>query len=398
MLKAPFFNALLFFTMLGINLGRAYFYFFAASLVVYFTVYLLKNFAEEWSLLKETILNLKHVAISFLLILMAMTISNIANDFSNLNAWHTQFKFFLKIPILLLTLLFFYRKGFFSLPLFYCFVTFGLCIQALDGLFQATTGYDFFRETNRTLCQGLTGATTNRNFFGYLVGFGIIIFLQLTFHHKKFTEKAIYGAIGAVFFFCILYSLSRGVWFAVIVSLSFLFLYHLFTTRYKRSFFILTVLLLLIASIFTVDCLASRTIAVVQGSSSARYPIWKEVTELIMQKPIFGWGMEKMGFTGNYASHVHNVLLEIILYTGLLGLLTFAYCLYNLIKGMLHNKQIFLFSILVYILIRCLFDHTFFSGHLIPISITILMFLTFAEDSKRKFNTKAQEKIQTFRT
>lgn len=368
--------------MLSIHLGRALFYSFASLILIYFIIYFLNNVKNEWMAIRKIAFNLRHITFSFFMIFIVMTMSNIVNDISNIHAWNYELKFLLKIPFFLLILLFFYEKKFFSTQLIYLFLVFGIVFQGLDGLYQSLNGYDFYRGTQRTLCQGLTGTTTNRNYFGFLVGFGLFAFMQLFSIHKGLIGKTLYFLIGSIFFFCVLYSLSRGVWVAVLISLSFLFLYSIFTCKYRNSFFVLAVLLILLGSIFTLDCLASRSVAVLEGSSSSRYPIWKDVTDLILQKPVLGWGMEKMNTYANYNTHAHNVLIEITLHTGFLGLSTFIFCLYLLIKDMLLNKQIFLFSILLYVIVRCFFDHTFFSGHLIPITMVVILFLTCSKTLK----------------
>jgi len=44
--------------------------------------------------------------------------------------------------------------------------------------------------------------------------------------------------------------------------------------------------------------------------SSGRYEIWKGVSDLISQKPLLGFGMEKIGHYHS-SGHPHNIVIEV---------------------------------------------------------------------------------------
>lgn len=444
--KAPFFNILLLLTVFSLQVGRGFFYFFLSLILLYFLIDLSRTWKVGLENIKNIIIDLKHISIAFSLIFITMTLANLSNDYSNLIAWSYEVKFFLKVPIFLLILLYFYNKRFFTPQTLYFFIACSIFIHALDGLYQALYGYDFFRGMESTLCEGLTGATKNRNDFGFLIGFGIFFILGLIFNTNKYTEKWLYALCGMLIMFCLLYSLSRAAWLAILISLSFLLVYHLSKTNYKNSLFIIFYAVILVGSSFSIDCLSTRTTNLIESTSLVgttslaesthiaetsslslaepnilveatshaeptslveptrltsttslltedastyeRVQIWGAAIEMIAQKPTFGWGMEKMYQFGSFSNHTHNIAIEIALHTGLIGLIAFLYCLYQIFRSIIINKQITLLSVLMYVVIKCSLDHTLFSGNFVPASLVAILFYTFSESLRIKQTAK----------
>tara|TARA_B100000242_G_scaffold96699_2_gene66318 strand:- start:27907 stop:29166 length:1260 start_codon:yes stop_codon:yes gene_type:complete len=77
-----------------------------------------------------------------------------------------------------------------------------------------------------------------------------------------------------------------------------------------------------------------------------RLNIWRNAFSLIKEKPIFGWGPESFSKiyesnSGTYVAHAHNLFLDLSLNYGLIvGLLTFAFISYLLIKAFLTNNNL----------------------------------------------------------
>lgn len=381
-LKAPIFNALLFFVVLSTQIGRAPFYIFATLTICYFFANVFSNFREEKDRLISLIVRTKKIAFSFLAILGIMTLSNITNDYSNLVAWSYEVKFFLKVPLFILLLAYFFNKSYFSLELLYGFILIAILIQVTSGIFQAISGYDFVNSKEFHLCTGLTGLTSNRNTFGFLIGFGLLAFVEMAFSKLQLHWRALSFAAVSVILFCVLFSMGRGTWIAIFACLAFYSIYSLLIKDYKKCSFSIFLFIVMLISITSLECLTTRTEALVTGNTSGRVIAWGSIIELISQKPLLGWGMEKIGRFGNFSGHPHNIFLEIILYTGFTGLLAFFVCICLIMREMYIEKLAFLFSILLYITIKGSVSLTLFSGNRLTFCIALLIFMVISSNIK----------------
>ena len=96
--------------------------------------------------------------------------------------------------------------------------------------------------------------------------------------------------------------------------------------------------------------------------TSGRDLIYADATEMILERPILGYGLDS--FT-SYTGHIypHNILLEMVIEIGILGAIVFAvYLIYSLIiLFKAKNTSLFLFSGLpLYMIIVQLFSGEFY--------------------------------------
>jgi O-antigen ligase len=320
-----------------------------------------------------------------------MFISNLLNEIPK-TGWNSLFSYIYRYAFICIILIYFYSKNFFSKNTIALFILISLGIQGLDGVYQTFVGYDLFKHNIGNFSEGLTGATFNRNNFGFFMGLGVLTSYFLLI--KKFSfdiKNGIFFFLLSIFIFGTLFSYSRATWVAVFICL---FLHIMI--NYKRiNLKYLIVLIVIIFSTFYLfnlsDNLLTRFHSLASGDSSNRYTIWMKAIEMTYQKPIFGWGIESWEIFGlkEYAG-IHNIYLEILSSLGVLGFLIFSYFLYIIIRNIIKNKDYVLFVFLMYFLVIGGFDHSILAGKTYLASFTLLMFFIFS-NNVNKFLIKEQK-------
>ncbi|MCW2257069.1 O-antigen ligase [Providencia alcalifaciens] len=201
--------------------------------------------------------------------------------------------------------------------------------------------------------------------------------------------------LSVIFLFILLGTLSRGAWVAVAISAMIFFLF-------KRPWKLIAIGLILsiigVVSLKVNDPLHTEKLfyKLEQTDSSYRYKNGTQGTalELIMMKPLTGYGFGDKVYAKKYNSEVdnhpewtfrksigpHNIWLSIWFSAGILGLLSFCilfisicYCSYKEIKSSQGNKNIYFAGIILFIsllsfyLVRGMFEQV----NLKPLGILI---------------------------
>ena len=130
------------------------------------------------------------------------------------------------------------------------------------------------------------------------------------------------------------------------------------------------------------DNLSHRLTLLIQGNSSGRTSlIWPFTIDKIMDSPIFGYGINtyKLLATGTPAfSHagVHNLSLELLLYTGIIGFLIFTYIIWLTLKESFTKEKILYFILFLSFIILMQFDGSLIDSKVhLNIFILILFFI-----------------------
>ncbi|MFV0480750.1 MAG: O-antigen ligase family protein [Campylobacteraceae bacterium] len=345
-------------------------------------IFLLFDIAINKHFLKfrETIYSCKNIILVFGLIFFCMFLSNIINHGSETSLWRTLLLNFYRYFLIFLALLYFYNRDFFSKKLILYFIFLSLGIQAFDGVYQSFYGYDIFKNIEGNLKIGLTGSTFNRNIFGMLTGFGVLVsFLSL----KKY--NAFYSNIFIIIFlflfmFSVLFSYSRAVWVSLFVSLVVYFCFNYKNIKKIHFLYIFIVTSVLFFMFLGIDSLEKRFVDLISIDSSNRDIIWMNSINFFTQKPLFGWGLGayKLSVAQNGYSF-HNSTLEVLVSMGILGFLAYLSLILVILKEVIKNKQIPLLCLFVYILIDCQFDQSILHGKVFLSSIVVLLFFIFSE-------------------
>ncbi|WP_164968533.1 O-antigen ligase family protein [Arcobacter defluvii] len=269
----------------------------------------------------------------------------------------------------------------------FVFFLVSLTIQSFDGIYQSIIGYDLFKNNVGNLKLGLTGATFNRNIFGLIVGLGVIICILFRRVEKRINYLIV--VLGVLFIFCTLFSYSRAVWFGIFLAL-FIYIFSDLRRIYLKDFIYLFILFLLISfSFIFIDSLHNRIELLFNGNSSNRDKIWVYTFDLIKEKPILGWGLDNWSKIGLQPySNIHNSVLEILLYLGIIGFFCYCYFLFLVLKEVNLYKNIKAFSILIYMIVVSFFDQDIFTGKIFLSFFTILMFYIYSDRINLKESVK----------
>jgi O-antigen ligase len=371
------FNSILLIWILSIPFKNSVYQISTILIIVYFLIYVIKN--KDFIYLKNIIMRFKDLFIIFLLIILSMTISNLANDVSKTDAWRIELSFIYRYAFIFFILIFFYSKEFFSKKNVFVYILISLSIQSFDGLYQSIYGYDIFLHNEGSIILGLTGGTYNRNIFGLFMGIGVILSF-LAFKKNIYEKNNIFIFIlFALFIYNSLFCYSRGVWVSIFAAFTFYFIVNLKNIKIQHLVICGIVLLPIILLFLNIELLNKRFEELITGYSSNRTDIWLYALELINQKPIFGWGINSFSVSGwNDITSVHNHTLEIFLDMGITGLLLYTVILGLIVKELIKNKNYGLLSMLIYFFVWGIFGESIISGKTLLSSLTLFVFFVFS--------------------
>ena len=232
----------------------------------------------------------------------------------------------------------------------------------------------------------LSGTIGNPIFLSIYLFFHLFIGLWLAtdFWKKKNNLLASLFAIAAGFNLVVIFlTQTRGTFIGLLAGFLFLFTTFAFKNFWKtKKYIIIAVLIFLISFasffIFTRDTysfwqkvpLVSRFVG--DLSVGPRFFSWETSLKTFLEKPVFGWGWEnfyyafnkhyepsllKYGFGETYFDKPHNVYLEFLTNTGLLGFLAYLWLLFVVFRGTANLKEgkIFIQALLIGYLIQKFF-------------------------------------------
>ena len=208
-------------------------------------------------------------------------------------------------------------------------------------------------------------------------------------------DKAIYFVSLLMFLFTLFHSQSRAAWVMFgIYFIAYMFLYIKNNGINKKLFFTLTSLLIVSVILFlSDDNLLHRLTLLLQGNSSGRSTdIWPFTIDKIIDSPIFGYGINtyKILTSGSHVSHhagVHNLSLELLLYTGLVGFSLVYYLVWiSLKESFITHKMIYFILLLSYIVLLQ-FDGSLIDSKVhLNIFILMLFFIYSPKEDHRESN------------
>jgi len=378
------FNVLLSIWVISIPFKNALYQGSTIFLIIFFLVYVIKN--KDYDNLKILFYKYKDLFIAFFLIILSMTISNILNDVSKTEAWHLEFSYIYRYAFVFIVLIYFYSKNFFSKQMLIIFIFISLGIQGLDGVFQSITGYDIFKHNIGDLSEGLSGATFNRNIFGFFMGIGILLSFFLIKKDDILNKiNLIFISFFVIFIFSTLFSFSRAVWVSIFISFILYFILNYKKINIKHIIGISIICISLILIFLNIDLLQNRFEQLLYAKTSHRDTIWINTITLIKEKLFFGWGLDTWESYGlKEFAGIHNITLEILFYMGFFGLFSFLIFLGLIIKEIFSIKNYKILSFIIFMLIVGQFDHSIITGKTYLATMTILMFFVFMNRIDKK--------------
>jgi O-antigen ligase len=254
-----------------------------------------------------------------------------------------------------------------------------LSIHSLDGLYQYLTGFDLLKhKAPDAPTYLLTGAVYQHNPFGVFMSIGASLSLVLFFDKINYTiwkyEKTLYFALLILFLFTLFHSQSRAAWLMFsFFTFGYLGLYLKNNGIDKKLFFTILSITLFATLLFLFDTnLSHRLSLLIEGNSAGRTSvIWPFTIEKIKESPLLGYGINTYKlFKEHCCNGVHNLSLELLLYTGIVGfLIMYSLIILTLKEGFKNAKALYPLLLLSYILLLQ------FDGSLITSKVHINIFI-----------------------
>lgn len=242
--------------------------------------------------------------------------------------------------------------------MFYVFM-FSAALIVLDTYVQGVRGVDFLR--NHSWMRARAGFGTANDFGGWLI---VMIPLLTGFLMSKSKEwmfwsgRAIVGVLILFLLVCLLFTYSRGAWVGLFIGLLSGACYVFWKIPAKNklltlsiSAIVILIFIIIFPHIRSDICLIgsqqfksgetfSNRVKVLGNSWSVRIQLWKEAVCIIKDHPLLGTGLNtydrvvqsyKTFYKGG--AYAHNSFLQMAAETGILGLLSFLWVLFEYFRA-----------------------------------------------------------------
>lgn len=207
----------------------------------------------------------------------------------------------------------------------------------------------------------LTGRTISSlgqpNYLASWLVLVIPINAYLIYQSNKVGLKFFWSFVGILNLIALLSTGSRAI-FIVFLLISFIWLIYFFAKTKKlsrKNIYLTTTVALILGGVFLFS-LASNNYSrfeeltnLKKGSASDRFILWRSGFSAFLQKPLFGYGLDNQSQAyfpryevdwalysppSVYSDRAHNLILDILLSVGLLGLIFFIYFYYWIFKNL----------------------------------------------------------------
>lgn len=374
------FNIFLFIWLLSIPFKNAVYQASVILLVIFFVVDIFQS--RRFDILIKNLREAKLLFISFFFLMFSMTLSNLLNlDYLDKKSWHMVYMFAIRYALIFIILAYYYRLEYFSKNDFIVMLYLSFSYLALTGIYTALSlPEDMFTS-------GLKGTLDYRNAFGLLMGMGLVLSVLLFEHKKQLSIILI-----LVFSTLMLLSVSRSSWVSSIAACLVLFVIHYKKFRWQHIVYMLIFAAFIISIYFSFNSIQQRFSQLVQGDGSGRIEIWTHTIALITEKIYFGYGIDTwMNLSDSFLKQYpdpHNMVLEILLCTGILGLMAVFIGIYAVLFEIYKQKNYKLFAIAAYFLVITQFDFGAFGSKELLSFLTAFVFFVYLEKFKPIQNTQ----------
>jgi O-antigen ligase len=372
------FNLLLIIWILAIPFKNAIYQGSMISIILFFIYYLLKT--KNIKPLIENFKQTKYLFLGFSMIILSMIISNTLNpDFINKKSWHITYMFIIRYGLMFVILAYFYKLDFFNKKNVVIAILSSFILLMLTGIYQ------IILDPNIIMGTGITGTLDNRNAFGLFMGMGFVLSVILLNYNKNLALFLI-----LLFSFFMIFSFSRSSWVAAFISCTILFSLNYRKVKASYFIYIISFILFLLVLYFSFDSFQNRLQQLLEGKSTHRTEIWLQTIEFIKEKFLFGYGIDSWKnlpntFLNKYAD-THNSTLEILLYTGIIGLISWLTTIFIIVHKIINTKSHLLISIISYFIVVTQFDFGAFGSKELLSFLTIFIFFVYSENFKSQLN------------
>lgn len=370
------FNIILFIWLCSIPFKNAIYQISTVLVLLFFVAHLIIN--KNYSVLIENFKKTKVLTVFVALILLSMCLANILNpELLAKKSWHYIISFFYRYVLVFIALAYFYRLKYFDKKVLVDVFLFGLLFVAAIAIFMLILNPD-------TVYGGLEGTFDNRNAMGLAMSLGVVFTLFILKDNIKIGLVLL-----AIFGFCMLFSFSRSGWVASFVAYMVFYIFY-YKKLDKRFFIIFGICILAVILLYlSIDIFQDRVNSLLKGNSSYRTNLWKFGLTQIPNNLFFGHGVScwrNLNLPAYIAVHtgLHNSTLEILLFTGIFGLVAWISAVLTVFYQILKDKNYIYLSLLVYFVVITQFDFSVFDSKELFSAVTIFMFLVYSDKFKAK--------------
>jgi len=255
-----------------------------------------------------------------------------------------------------------------------------LCV-AIDGLTQQIFGHDLFR--GQAFQERISASFRHYNDFAAYLGvmFPITISLYVCNENKL---RPYFIFLSVLLGYCLVMTLSRGGYFTTFIGINFIVFFSLIKLKslnYKKLAINLLIFINLLVLTMVIGIYNLRLDLIIErlriSGGAGRNGIWEYATLLIKARPFFGYGMGS--FMGLFSqlnksispTYAHNCYLQMLVESGLFGLLSFLAIVFvffkTTLKTVIKNNDFLLLGVssgILVFLIHAGFDTHFYSMQL----------------------------------
>jgi len=145
------------------------------------------------------------------------------------------------------------------------------------------------------------------------------------------------------------------------------------TARIKILFTYIATWLIYFSILFFSDHISSNVRTIARETTSGRYELWVNAFQCWLQKPFFGCGFYQLDQYPYLSAHPHNLFIQILTETGLIGFSFLVYIIYTILNRISWNLKENYFVIAAFIAIAI--DLSFSGTHIYPITQVALLWL-----------------------
>lgn len=321
----------LFIWIMSIPVKNIFFQFSSSLFLILFIYSLYINSLKNF----KFILNkYKDIAIAFLIIIFSMFLSNLFSEYSDLNSYRKIIDNIIKYYLLLFILLYFYYEKKISIILILFFSFISLFFYSIFGLYELVY--------NLNLQKPIEGIISGTGVFGMIMSLGSFLSLYCYFKliGNKFIKSYPFFMLYGYFSLMTLASFSRTSWLILFIFTFLIILKNIKALNIKFILAMVGVTILFTYILYTNSSLTIRFNQLIAFNDGNRFVIWIDTLELIKNRILLGYGMidfTLIGFKNYYGTH--NSILEVLLFTGLIGFIAFFNLIFIIIKDLFVNKR-----------------------------------------------------------
>ncbi len=239
------------------------------------------------------------------------------------------------------------------------------------------------------------------NHFGYYLMISVIATIFNFKIEKVLSKKIFYFIIYLYLLYELIINNTFGCYLALLITLTIYFIYSIFM---KKNFKYILVLLFsfLILSLIVKDdsgeIIAKQNITVfindivtivtgedmeaIEKAGTSRGILWKKGIEFIMEKPIFGYGLDGVGdeyqMEDIATDRPHNIIIQMALFTGIPGMIMYiGFVIFLYVKKLIMIRKSDELGAAMFFITVCYFISSMFGNSMYYTSPYYLIFLGF---------------------